>query len=518
MNRDENIQKLADPAKVWDVLIIGGGATGLGAAVEAASRGYSTLLLEQNDFAKATSSRATKLAHGGVRYLQQGNISLVLHALKERGLMVRNAPHIAHALSFVIPVYRWWETPFYGIGLKVYDALSGRLSLGHSHILSREKTLELLPTVNRKDLHGGVLYTDGQFDDARLAMTLALTIEDLGGVALNYVSVQGLLKQGDKVSGVKAKDLESGREYEIKARSVLNATGIFTDSVRKFDDPQAKPMLSVSQGAHLILDRSFLPGTTALMVPHTEDGRVLFAVPWHNHVIVGTTDIPTPNIVLEPRAMEEEIDFLLRHASHYLSRPVNRSDVQSIYAGQRPLVNSGHGEKTSALSRDHVVVTSKSKLVSITGGKWTTYRQMGEDAVNHLEDVGGFTRRKSVTADLHLHGYLEKAPEDPHHVYGTDFDRIAQLVKDDPQLAQLLHKRLPYQAAEVVWAARSEMARTVEDVLARRTRSLLLDARASQDAAPEVARLLAQELGRDAAWQEAQVEQFRRLAEIYILA
>jgi len=518
MNRDKGIEHLAESGKVWDVLIIGGGATGLGAAVEAVSRGYTTLLLEQNDFAKATSSRSTKLAHGGVRYLQQGDVKMVLHALRERGLMVRNAPHLAHTLEFVIPAYRWWEKAFYGIGLMVYDALSGASSLGHSRILGRAQTLARLPTVNQSGLRGGVLYTDGQFDDARLAVTLALTLDDLGGTALNYVSANGLLKQNGKISGVTARDVETGRDYEVKARSVLNATGIFTDSVRKFDNPGAKAMLSVSQGAHLVLDRSFLPGTSALMVPHTDDGRVLFAVPWHQHVIVGTTDIPTPNIVLEPKPMEEEIEFLLRHAQHYLARPVKRSDVLSAYAGLRPLVTRGHGEKTSALSRDHTVITSKSNLVTITGGKWTTYRQMGQDAVDHLEEVGGFPHLPSVTRDLRLHGYQEGRSDDPLNVYGSDLARLIGLGRENPHFNQPLHKRLPYHLAEVVWAVRYEMARTVEDVLSRRTRSLLLDARASRDAAPDVARILAHELGRDAAWEHDQIEQFRQLAENYIVS
>ncbi len=518
MNRDEGLQRISEPGKVWDVLIIGGGATGLGAAVESASRGYSTLLLEQADFAKGTSSRATKLAHGGVRYLQQGDIKMVRHALHERGLMIRNAPHLAHVLEFVIPAYRWWEKAFYGIGLTVYDLLSGRLGLGHSRVLSLATTLEMIPTVNQAGLRGGILYTDGQFDDSRLAATLALTATDQGAVLLNYFPVKGLLKQQGQVAGAIATDAETGRDYKIQARAVLNATGIFTDSVRQMDDPEAKQMLSVSQGAHIMLDRSFLPGHAALMIPHTEDGRVLFAVPWHQHVIVGTTDIPTPNISLEPKAMQEEIDFLLRNATRYLARPVTRADVQSIYAGQRPLIKAGHGEKTSALSRDHTVITSKSNLVTITGGKWTTYRRMGEDAINHLTEIFGLEPRPSKTEKLRLHGYLEGASaEDPHSVYGSDYPQIAQLAQESPELGQLLHKRLPYQAAEVVWAARHEMARTVEDVLSRRTRALLLDARASQEAAPEVARLLARELGRDVAWQQAQVEQFRQLAENYIL-
>ncbi len=517
MNRDANLQRLADSEKIWDVLIIGGGATGLGSAVESASRGYSTVLLEQADFAKGTSSRSTKLVHGGVRYLEQGDIGLVLHALHERGLMVRNAPHLCRALPFVIPVYRWWETPFYGIGLKVYDALAGKRSLGHSRILSRKKTLELLPTVQTKGLRGGVFYTDGQFDDARLAATLALTFDDLGGTAVNYTHVTGLLKKNGKISGAVAEDLETGRTLKIKARTVLNATGIFTDGVRRLDDPQAKDMLSVSQGAHLVLDRSFLPGTTALMVPKTDDGRVLFAIPWHDHVVIGTTDIPTPDISLEPRAMEQEVEFLLRHARHYLAKPVERRDVLSVFAGQRPLVNEGHGEKTSKISRDHTVITSKSDLVTITGGKWTTYRRMGEDALDHLAEVGHLPPRRSRTAELHLHGYLGNAGDAPERVYGSDFSKIKNLAQEDTRLGQRLHPRLPYTGAEVVWAVRFEMARTVEDVLARRTRALFLDARASVEAARETACLLARELGRAATWEEEQVRQFTKLAKAYIL-
>jgi glycerol-3-phosphate dehydrogenase len=518
MNRLKNLEQVSSPDKVWDVVIIGGGATGLGTAVEAVARGYSTLLLEQCDFAKATSSRSTKLAHGGVRYLQQGDVKMVLHALHERGLMARNAPHLVHTMEFIIPAYRWWEKAFYGIGLTVYDLLSGRLSLGRSRVLGLKKTLEGLPTVNPKNLRGGVLYTDGQFDDSRLAMALALTFDDLGGTALNYFPVKGLLKDNELVSGVIASDVETGKEYRIRARTVLNATGIFTDSVRRFDDAKASDMLSVSQGAHIVLDRSFLPGHQSLMIPHTEDGRVLFAVPWHQHVIVGTTDIPTPNIALEPKPMDEEIDFLLRNASFYLNRKVTKSDVLSIYAGQRPLVKAGHGEKTSALSRDHTVITSKSNLVTITGGKWTTYRRMGQDAVDHLAEVGNLPKRPSKTEKLHLHGYLEGASvDDPRSVYGCDYPKISRLAQDQPELSQLLHKALPYQAAEVVWAARFEMARTVEDVLSRRTRALLLDARASLQIAPEVARLLAQELGRDEAWQKDQVEKYREVSSIYIL-
>jgi glycerol-3-phosphate dehydrogenase len=519
MNRAENLQRLADTSQVWDVLVIGGGATGLGAAVEAVSRGYSTVVVEQEDFAKATSMRATKLAHGGVRYLQQGDVKMVLHALHERGLMIRNAPHIAHIQDFVIPAYHWWERPFYGIGLTMYDALSGKLSLGHSRVLGRKKTLEMVPTVQEKGLRGGIFYTDGQFDDSRLAMTLALTANDLGAVVANYTRVIGLDKDGaGKVNGATVIDRESGTEYQVRARTVLNATGIFTDSVRKLDDPKARTMISPSQGAHLIVDRSFLPGDAAILIPRTDDGRVLFAVPWHDRVIVGTTDNPVPEIALEPKPLEEEIEFILRNAAQYLARPVRREDILSAFAGQRPLIKAGHGEKTSALSRDHTVITSESNLVTITGGKWTTYRRMGSDAIGHLAEVGGLPAKPSRTEELHLHGYLENTSRHDHRsVYGSDYREVEKIAAAHPALARPIHPRLPYTGAEVVWAVRQEMARSVEDVLARRTHSLLLDARAARQAAVEVAHLMAGELGQDAAWEKDQVRQFERLAENYLV-
>lgn len=523
MQRERSLKQL-DETPVWDVVIVGGGATGLGAAVEAASRGYKTLLLERDDFAKGTSSRATKLSHGGVRYLQQGDVSLVFHALHERGLMVRNAPHLVHPLGFVIPAYKWWEKAFYGIGMWVYEMLAGKLSLGKSEILSREEALEKLPTANANGLRGGVLYYDGQFDDSRLAVTLARTADDLGGTLLNYFEVTGVLKEDGLAVGVAARDSETGREYQIRAKSVLNATGIFTDSVRRMDEPTAKPVMNVAQGTHVVLDKSFLPGTYSLMVPKTEDGRVLFLVPWHGHLIVGTTDLHAPEPLVEPRALPEEIEFILHHASLYLNRPVERKDVLSVFCGMRPLVQSGDEANTAKLSRDHTILVSASKLVTITGGKWTSYRHMGESAIDKVIEVRGLPPRPSRTAALHLHGWEQPPPgrEGPdvniyQNVYGTDRAALEELVRVEPELGQPLHAALPYARAEVVWAARHEQARTVEDVLARRTRALLLNAKASVEAAPEAARLLARELGRDAEWQRRQIEAYVALARGYQL-
>ncbi len=510
----------AASGRTWDVLVVGGGATGLGVAVEAASRGYTTLLLEQSDFAKGTSSRSTKLIHGGVRYLQQGDVSLVLEALHERGLLIQNAPHLVHHLAFVVPVYDWWEGPFYGIGLKLYDALAGKLGLGPSNNLSREETLERIPTVEPDGLRGGVIYFDGQFDDSRLAITLVRTLSDLGGTPLNYARVIGLLRSGGgsgSIEGVSAVDEESGREMEIRARVVINATGVFTDEIRRMDDPNSRPMVTASQGVHIVLDREFLPGDSAIMVPHTSDGRVLFAVPWHGRVVVGTTDTPVPEASLEPRALDDEIEFLLTHAIRYLTRDPLPSDVLSVFAGLRPLVGDPDSD-TAAISRDHTLLVSPAGLVTITGGKWTTYRRMGADTITQAALVAGLPERRSVTEDLQLHGWTDAVdPTEPWSVYGTDAAEIEELERDRPELAERLHPALPYRASEVVWAARFELARTVEDVLSRRLRALLLDARASVEMAPRVARLMAEELGRGTAWEETQVAEFKELAGRYVL-
>ena len=529
MNREESLSRLSAPDP-WDILIIGGGATGLGAAVEAASRGYRTLLLEASDFAKGTSSRSTKLVHGGVRYLRQGNIALVLEALRERGRLLRNAPHLVRNLSFVVPAYDWWEGPFYGAGLKLYDRLAGDLGLGPSRRLGRSETLELIPTLEPHGLRGGVVYHDGQFDDARLAVTLAHTLTDLGGTAVNYMAVTGLLKEGELVRGVLARDAETGGEHELRARVVVNATGVFADAVRRLDDPAAPPLLSPSQGVHLVLDRSFQPGDSAILVPHTDDGRVLFAVPWHGRVVVGTTDTPVAAPSLEPRPQPQEIELLLTHIARYLTRDPTPDDVLSCFAGLRPLVHGpagkgtrGDREETAALSRDHSLVISPSGLLTITGGKWTTYRRMGEDTIDHAAALAGLPERPSVTAGLSLHGWIDpaehpEAAEPPEGTsYGADAPALAALAAEHPGWGGLLHPRLPYRICDVVWAIRREMARTVEDILARRTRALLLDARASAEAAPAVARLLAAELGRDGTWEKEQAAIYEAVARGYWL-
>jgi glycerol-3-phosphate dehydrogenase len=499
----------------WDIAIIGGGATGMGVAVDAAARGLTVVLVEAYDFGKGTSSRSTKLVHGGVRYLEQGNIPLVMSALKERGLMRQNAPHLVHDLAFVVPNYSWWEAPFYGIGLKLYDMLAGRYGFGASKLLSKEETLERLPGLEPDELRGGVIYYDGQFDDARLLIHLAMTAADHGATLLNYCPVINLLRDADGyVNGLTALDTEAGEEHTIHARIVVNATGVFTDTVREMADPAVEPLMVTSQGIHLVFERSFLRADTALMVPKTSDGRVLFVIPWHNHAVAGTTDTPVDAPSLEPRPLEEEIDFILETAARFFVRPPTRADVLAVYVGLRPLVK-GDG-KTSALSRDHVIHVDTSGLLTITGGKWTTYRHMAEDCVNHAITLGKLADVDCPTKNLRIHGYMQDSGGlGELEVYGSDAENIRALAATSPSLAAQLHPALPYIAAEVVWAAREEMARTVEDVLARRTRALFLNAAAATAMAEPVARLLADELGYDDAWAAAQVAGFIQLAQQY---
>jgi glycerol-3-phosphate dehydrogenase len=520
MDRDAMIQRATEAQELWDFLVIGGGATGVGVTVDAASRGYRTLLLEQGDFGKGTSSRSTKLVHGGVRYLQQGNIPLVMEALRERGRLRRNAPHLVRDLEFVVPNYVWWEAPFYGIGMKVYDALAGKYGFGSSQNLSREETTRRLPTIETEGLRGGVVYHDGQFDDARLLLDLVQTAAGQGATLVNYCRVTGLMKDGDGfVTGLHAQDLETGQEFEARARVVVNATGVFTDEVRRMDDPETRPIIRPSQGVHLVLPRTFLGGDSAIMVPHTDDGRVLFAIPWHDVVVVGTTDTPVEEPTLEPIALAEEVEFLLSHAARYLTKDPTRKDVLSCFAGLRPLVGGGKYEDTSSLSRDHTLQISGSGLLTITGGKWTTYRKMAEDTVDHGIVLGGLEPRECVTAELNIHGF-HTHPErfGKLEAYGSDAPAVDALIRSAPSLGAPIHPRLRPLAGEVIWAVREEMARTVDDVLSRRTRSLILDARAAVEAAPVVAELMAAELVRDSAWVEAQVDSFRSLAAGYVLA
>jgi glycerol-3-phosphate dehydrogenase len=515
--REEILRGLGEQTGPWDVLVVGGGSSGLGAAVEAAARGYKTVLVERFDFAKGTSSRSTKLVHGGVRYLEQMNVTLVLDALRERGHMLRNAPHLVHDLSFVVPAFSYFTLPYYGFGLKVYERLSGKLSFGASKLLSREKTIELLPGIANEGLRGGVLYHDGQFDDARYVVTLLRTFQDLGGVAINYVEATGLLQRDGKTVGVKAQDVESGTKFELQAKVVVNAAGVFAEELLAMDGATRGSLLAMSQGTHFVLPHSWLAGSSALMVPKTADGRVLFAIPWHGATVVGTTDEGVEHASVEPRSMESERRFLLEHIERYFGRRPRAEEILSVWSGLRPLVKSGDG-KTSTLSRDHTILVSKSGLVTVTGGKWTTYRRMGQDAIDHAAEVAGLAKVSPRTLDLKLHGWTDNSSNmtESERVYGSDLPLLQRLSEDNPALDALLHPRLPYRLREVVWAARYEMARTVEDVLARRTRALFLDARAAIEAAPLVADVLAKELARSEAWRDKDLQGFLTMAQGYV--
>ena len=515
MQRTAQLKRLNDEPGSWDVIVIGGGASGLGVAVDAATRGLRTVLLEAHDFAKGTSSRSTKLVHGGVRYLAQGQVALVCEALRERGRLLRNAPHLCHDQVFVIPCYRWWERGWYRIGLGMYDLLAGRLRLGRTRALSTAETLKALPGISAEGLRGGILYHDGQFDDARLAVALAHTAAEQGACVLNHMRVIGLLKDiNGRVTGVEAQDALAGTRHSLNGKVVINCTGVFTNTILAMDSRDDRDHIVPSQGIHLVLDRSFLPGDDALMIPRTPDGRVLFAIPWLGKLVVGTTDIPVDAVSEEPKPLEEEIAFVLETVGRYLTRKPSRVDVLSMYAGLRPLAKQREGQRTAEISRGHRVLIADSGLVSLIGGKWTTYRSMAEDVLDQAVARFGLKAGPCITADLPIHGKpMTSAPATDHLAcYGSDAEAIRAMITADPAMGERLHPSFPYTLAEVLFAVRLEMACTVEDVLARRVRLLFLDATAALQAAPKVAELLARELAKDQLWMEGQLERFVGMA------
>lgn len=492
MNRHTSIAQLQSE-KEFDICIIGGGSTGLGIAVDAANRGYKTILIEQSDFAKGTSSRSTKLVHGGVRYLQQGNIKLVMEALKERGLLLKNAPHLVHNQQFIVPNYKWWEKPFYGVGLKIYDWMAGSLGLGPSQFLSKQEVIDKVPGLDEKGLIGGILYHDGQFDDARLAIALMQTAVQKGAVVLNYFSVQGLLKINQQVCGVWAKDVFTGKDYEVKSKVVINATGVFVDAIMKMDDAKHKKLVSPSQGIHLVVDKDFLKTNTAIMIPKTDDGRVLFAVPWHTKVVLGTTDTPVDKIVTEPVAFDAEKEFILKHIGRYLAKDPTAADVRSVFAGLRPLVK-GNTKNTAALSREHFISISSTGMITITGGKWTTYRKMAADVLHIAVQKNKLPPVKCSTQNLPLAGATNIII--PADISNATNEEIAVMVKI---------------------AVHEEWCQTVEDFLSRRTRQLLLDVAVAKAKAPLVAKLLAIELNKDVHWVNDQIIIFNQIADGYTM-
>lgn len=507
----DRIEKFRSLQSEFDVLVVGGGATGLGIAVDAATRGFRTVLVEAGDFAQATSSRATKLVHGGVRYLVSGQMHLVYEALRERKMMLQNAPHLVHPLAFVTPAYRWFDLPFYGSGLKLYDLLAGSASIGRTRILNADDTRTLVPGIQTNHLKGSIVYYDGQFDDARLALALARTAEDHGATVLNYVRFLRPLKDDRKLIGAIVQDVENEAMHEIRAKAVINATGIFVDEVREKDDPSAPHLLTVSRGTHIVLPHEVLGDGSAIMVPKTKDGRLIFAIPWLGKVVIGTTDLPAAQAKVEPGFEESEIDYLIETINPFLSAPIARDNILSIFSGLRPLI-SDKAATTARISREHRVDLSHSGLITIAGGKWTTYRRMAEDTLDFAMDRGLLKRAKCITKELKLHGAAERQEPDSLSHYGEDANRVRSLIAADSSLGARLHPELPYIRAEVIYAVREEMARTLEDVLSRRTRALLLNARAAEQAAVVTAQLMANELGRDSAWADNQVRAFCELA------
>ncbi|MCC9602090.1 FAD-dependent oxidoreductase [Stieleria sp. JC731] len=515
LDRATSIEQISTRCKPWDIAIIGGGATGVGIAMDAASRGLDVVLLERLDFGSGTSSRSTKLVHGGVRYLKQGNVTLVYDALQERTLLKNNAPHLVHDRAFVIPCKNLREWLFYGVGLKAYDALSVRNSFGRSHFVSANSAIDCSPGLRKELLYGGVVYHDGQFDDTRLLINMLQTAAECGACVANYINVDGLLKSDQgQVNGVTVTDIETGSHCEVLAKSVINAAGPFCDEVRRMDQADSEAMVAASQGIHLVLPIEFFPGDRAMIVPKTSDGRVIFIVPWHGHAIVGTTDTAIPKAVEEPSAQKDEIQFLLDTASQYLTKTPTVNDVLSVFTGIRPLVKADKSSKTSSLSRDHVIRISDSGLVTITGGKWTTVRKMAEDCVDQTIAHAGLNQTPCRTKDLAIHAATSAGGGVRSH-YGTDLIEIEKLEQEHPDLAERIDAALPIYKSEVVWATRYEMARGIDDVLARRTRALFLNTAAARRAAPMVASLMANELNLDQNWVEKQLEKFEALAKHY---
>lgn len=502
---------------LWDIVIIGGGATGLGAAVDAASRGYKTLLIEQTDFSKGTSSRSTKLIHGGVRYLSQGNIKLVRESLKERGLLLKNAAHVCQDIKFILPAFKWRTKWYFGLGLKFYDLLAGRFRLGKTTFLNKTRCIEALPSISQKKLFGAVLYHDGQFDDSRLSINLAQTAAAHGACILNYCSLNSFIKTASRISAVVITDEKSHEVFTVKCGSVVNATGIFTDTIMSLDNNLHRPIITVSQGIHIVVEKHFFTGNHAMIIP-TTDKRVLFAVPWHEKVLIGTTDTAINKMSLEPVALQDEINFIIENINEYLSKKIQRSDIDSVFAGLRPLIKMKGTNKTSLLPRDYSSIISETGLVTITGGKWTTYRVMGKAAIDKAIIAGNLDKKKSITHSLSIHGNFKQQNEKGHlSIYGSDAKLILELMDQRPVLKEKIHQKFPYTRAEIVWSVQHEMALTVEDVLARRTRILFLDAKAAIEAAPLVAAIMATEMNESLSWQHKQVQDFIAVANNYLI-
>jgi glycerol-3-phosphate dehydrogenase len=498
--------------KLWDIIIIGGGCSGVGCAVDAASRGFKVLLLEASDFGKGTSSRSTKLIHGGIRYLKSGQMKLVKEALKEREILISNAPHVVRNLSFLVPCRSFFEIAFYGAGLSIYDLLARSTRFKKVRFVSHPNLMRDFSALRADRFAGGWIYEDAQFDDARLLINLVRTAVDKGATVLNYSRVFTLIKDANGiVEGVKFVDEESGKLISVRAKIIINATGVFCDQIRRMSDPQVDEIVMPSQGIHLVLRKSFCPIDSAILIPKTRDKRVIFLIPWNGRILVGTTDTPIQRIEIEPTALHEEIQYLLTILEQYLKKVPATEDILSVFAGIRPLVKQGN-KPTSQISRDFLIEVDKNKLITLTGGKWTTYRLMAQKTIDFAIKIGNLPFKESRTRELKIHGW-----QNTSSIYGSDIDGISKLIASDPCLSEKLSEDLPYTKAETIWAVRYEMARNIEDVLCRRTRALFLDSRATLEIAPKVARLMAKELGKAATWELEQISKFQQIARKFLV-
>ncbi|STP12384.1 glycerol-3-phosphate dehydrogenase [Helicobacter mustelae] len=517
MDRMQEYNKLKETS-LWDVVIIGGGATGLGIALDSALRGYKTLLCEALDFAQGTSSRSTKLLHGGVRYLAQGEIGLVYEALHERDRVIRNAPHLCKKQAFVIPNTSFFDACFYTFGLKIYDFIAGAFGIGKTSYLSANKARSRLRGIKEHKISSGVCYYDGQFDDARLALNLAQSAAREGACVLNYARVESLLKNQDgEIEGVGIRLQDTQEILEVHSRCVINASGVFGDGINAMDHARGNSIMP-SQGIHLVFDKSFLPGNDALMIPKTPDGRVLFAIPWYDKVVVGTTDTLVNDICYEPSALDEEIAFILNTFGEYATKTPGRDDVLSVFAGLRPLVKQDQSASTKDISRKHKISLSPSKLITINGGKWTTYRRMAQDCLDFIIKHQLLPKSPCKTQDYKIYGYKEDGdPADRLHMYGDKAEEIYRLEEQDPRLKKPIHKDYSYTFAQIFWALEHEMAQHLDDVLARRIRLLFLDARAARACAKDVAHFMAEHLAWSQSRLESEIESFMKLSERYYL-
>ncbi|GAB0191273.1 glycerol-3-phosphate dehydrogenase, mitochondrial [Grus japonensis] len=525
--REEQILTLQTTSE-FDVLVIGGGATGCGCALDAVTRGLKTALLERDDFSSGTSSRSTKLIHGGVRYLQKAIMKLdfeqykmVKEALEERANLLEIAPHLSAPLPIMLPVYKWWQLPYYWFGIKLYDIVAGSQCLKSSYVLSKSRALELFPMLRKDELVGAIVYYDGQHNDARMNLAIALTAARYGAATANYAEVLRLLKTTDaasgkeRVCGVRCRDVLTGQEFDVKAKCVINATGPFTDSVRKMDDQEVPNICQPSAGVHIVMPGYYSPDNMGLLDPATSDGRVIFFLPWEKMTIAGTTDSPT-DVTSHPIPTEEDINFILNEVRNYLSVDVEvrRGDVLAAWSGIRPLVTDPNSKDTQSISRNHVVTISDSGLVTIAGGKWTTYRAMAQDTIDAAIQAHDLKAGSSKTIGLQLQGAEDWSPtlyirlvqdyglesEVAQHLASTYGDKafevakIAQVTgKRWPIVGKRLVSEFPYIEAEVVYGVK-EYARTAVDMISRRTRLAFLNVQAAEEALPRIVDIMGKEL------------------------